>query len=165
VVPGPDVSGPEADVYRGLRQQVLHLTADQLGEAAADATLLALLMETGYPQAVATLVAVVDGTTSLYFSNGGGILGSGADSDVADASRRWLQAGLQFLDQLEPVSDDPPLPSLGATQFVAVTPDGLRTAGASEDELGEGEHPLSPLFYAGHEVIGRVRLVSERKQS
>jgi len=29
-------------------------------------------METGYTQAVATLVGVVDGSVSLYFSNGGG---------------------------------------------------------------------------------------------
>jgi hypothetical protein len=27
-----------------------------------------------------------------------------------------------------------------------------------EDDLGEGEHPLSPLFYAGQDVITQIRL-------
>ena len=68
---------PPGDVYDGLRQQILRLTPDQLGESAY-APILALLMETGYSEAVATLVGVVDGTTSLYFSNGGGVIGAGA---------------------------------------------------------------------------------------
>jgi hypothetical protein len=64
---------PVADVYVGLRQQVLRLTPDQLGNRVpTDAPILALLMETAYPEAVATLVAVADGSASLYFSNGGG---------------------------------------------------------------------------------------------
>jgi hypothetical protein len=50
-----------AEVYEGLRQQVLRLTSDQLGDAFAGAPILALLMETGYPKAVATLVGVADG--------------------------------------------------------------------------------------------------------
>jgi hypothetical protein len=47
------------------------------------------------------------------------------------------------------------------TQFVAVTPDGLLSAVAPEDELGNGGHVLSPLFYVGHDVITQVRLVEE----
>ena len=53
---------------------------------------------------------------------------------------------------------DPALPNLGLTQFVAVTPDGLRGVVAPEKELGEGRHALSPLFHAGHDVITQIRL-------
>jgi hypothetical protein len=149
---------PPADVYTGLRQQVLSLTEDQLGDdELAGAPILALLMETGYPEAVATLVAVVDGTSSLYFSNGGGLLGAGEHDAVAQASRRWLETGREFLDELAEVRDVP-LPAEGMTQFVAVTPDGLRSAVAPEEELGEGRHGLSPLFYAGQDVITQIRL-------
>jgi hypothetical protein len=59
-----------AEAYDDLRKQVLRLTPDQLGRAFADEPVLALLMETGYSEAVATLAGVVDGTSSLYFSNG-----------------------------------------------------------------------------------------------
>jgi hypothetical protein len=149
---------PPAEVYVDLRQQLLRLTPDQLRDGAfADAPILALLMETGYPEAVATLVAVVDGTSSLYFSNGGGFIGAGTHAAVADASRRWLETGREFLSELS-VTSDPPLPPEGMTQFVAVTRDGLRAVVAVEKELGEGRHGLSPLFYAGQDVITQIRL-------
>ena len=147
-----------ADVYVRLRQQLLQLTPDQLGDGTfADAPILALLMETGYPEAVATLVAVVDGSSSLYFSNGGGFIGAGSHPAVAEASRRWLETGEEFLSELSVIAD-PPLPAQGMTQFVAVTPRGLCGAIGVEEELGEDGHTLSPLFYAGQDVITQIRL-------
>ena len=149
---------PPAEVYVGLRQQLLNLTPDQLGEGPfANAPILALLMGTGYPKAVATLVAVVDGSSSLYFSNGGGFIGAGTHAAVAEASRRWLETGREFLPNLSTIAD-PPLPAESMTQFVAVTRDGLRSAAGVEEELGNGRHELSPLFYAGQDVITQIRL-------
>jgi hypothetical protein len=115
-------------------------------------------METGYAEAVATLVAVVDGTTSLYFSNGGGIIGAGSHEGAAAASRAWLERGAEHLDVLPAVTEPPP-PAQHVTQFVAVTPSGLRGASAAESELAAGGHALSPLFFAGQDVITQVRLV------
>ena len=148
---------PRPEIYEGLGAQVLQLTANQLGEAFADASILALLMETGYAQVVATLVGVADGTSSLYFSNGGGIIGAGTHAAVADANAHWLEAGRAALPHLSPVAGPPP-PTEGMTQFVAVTPSGLFGAVAAEAELGAGRHPLSPFFYAGHGVITQIRL-------
>jgi len=148
---------PPADVYEGLRQQVLHLRPEQLGDAFAGAEILALLMETGYPEAVATLAAVADGTTSLYFSNGGGFIGAGSHAGVAEASRRWLDAGRTFLPELGEVSE-PPLPAVGMTQFLAVTHQGIRGAVAHEDDLAGRTHPLSPFFFAAQDVITQIRL-------
>ena len=146
-----------AEVYVGLRQQLLGLTPDQLGEAAAEAPILALLMDTASPEAVATLVAVVDGSTSLYFSNGGGFIGAGTHPAVAEASRRWLETGRELLPELSTIADRA-LPARGMTQFVAVTRDGLRGAAGVGEELGAGRHELSPLFDAGHDVITQIRL-------
>jgi hypothetical protein len=145
------------EVYAKLRRQVLDLTPEQLG---SNAPILAMLMETGYEQAVATLVAVADGTTSLYFSNGGGIIGAGAHESVGAASGRWLEAAGAFIPQLPPV-DDPQPPDVHQTQFVAVTPEGLRASTTAEDELGRGGHPLSPLFFAAQDVITQIRLTQD----
>lgn len=147
-----------ADVYVGLRQQVLGLTPDQLGDEYVEAPIVALLMETGYPKAVATLVAVVDGSSSLYLSNGGGVIGAGTHPPVAGAVERWLASAREFLPQLAPIKD-PALPEEGFTQFVAVTAEDLRGAQASEEALGAGRHALSPLFFGGHDVITQIRLV------
>src|SRR5579871_47569 len=146
----------QADVYDGLRQRVLQLTADQLGDAFAEAPILALLMETGHPRAVATLAGVVDGSVSLYFSNGGGSIGAGTHAAVADANARWLDAGVSVLSQLQDVEDPAP-PDVGVTQFVVVTRTGLRGASAPERELGEGRHALSAFFYSAQDVITQIR--------
>jgi hypothetical protein len=154
----PDAQSSPADVYERLRQQVLGLTPDQLGGGSfAEEPILALLMETRYPEAVATLVAVADGTTSLYFSNGGGVIGAGTHAAVAEASERWLEAGRAALRDLPDVTD-PALPADGMTQFLTVTPTALRGLAVPEAELGEGRHSLTPLFYAGQDVITQIRL-------
>jgi hypothetical protein len=153
---GDGASPPET--YAGLRRLSLSLTAESLGAGAPpDAPVIALLMDSGMSNAVATLVGVADGTTSLYYSTGGGVLGAGARHDVAAATHLWLKIGGQMLGQLSPV-DDPPLPAEGVAQFVAVTPGGLLAAVAPVAELGERLHPLSPLFYAAHGVIAQIRL-------
>ena len=124
---------PQPEVYEGLRKQVLHLAAAQLGEKFAEAPILAL------------------------FSNGGGIIGAGTHKTVADANARWLESGVAVLPRLSVITD-PPLPGEGLTQFVAVTPQGLRGASAAENQLGEGRHELSPFFYSAQDVITQIRL-------
>ena len=90
-------------------------------------------------------------------STGGGFIGAGSHAAVAEASRRWIETGREFLSELSVIAD-PPLPARGMTQFVAVTRDGLRAAAGLEEELGEGRQVLSPLFHAGQDVITQIRL-------
>jgi hypothetical protein len=155
---GDEAEADPAEAYAGLRRLALGLTAESLGTSALPHTpVVALLMDTGMSNAVATLVGVADGTTSLYYSTGGGVIGAGLRHDVAAATHRWLQTCGQMLGQLSPI-EDAPLPAEGMVQFVAVTPGGLLGAVASSAELGERLHPLSPLFYAAHGVITQIRL-------
>jgi len=113
-------------------------------------------METGYPEAVASLVAFADGSVSLYFSNGGGVIGAGGHQVVRDAADGFLEAAEACCSQLQ-AAPDAPLPATGRTRFYVRTFAGTVTAEVDEQELGEGHHSLSPLFYAAHEVITRVR--------
>ncbi len=156
----PEDTSPR-QMYAELRTQVLRLTPTELGDDAHDAPLLALVMETGYPEGVATLVCVVDGSTSLYFSNGGGVIGAGEHADVALAGRRMLDRGAEMLATFGATDDEPHPPNDGLTQFLAVTSTGLRSAVAAEEDLGENRHELSPLFHAGHEVIAQIRLETD----
>ncbi len=57
-----------ANAYRDIRSLALSVTGGSLG---VTDTVFRVVMDTAYPEAVATLVALVDGTASLYFSNGG----------------------------------------------------------------------------------------------
>ena len=150
--------GDPADAVRSLREQALTVGAAELGLAptAARPHVWGVLMETGYSEAVATLVVLADGTTSLYFSNGGGIIGGGQHAIVRAAAEAFLSAAEdQHSDLAEALAT--PLPELGEVKFYVRTYNGTLGAGANEQDLGESRHHLSPLFHAGHAVIDAVR--------
>src|SRR5215212_4694186 len=69
---GPDRGSEE--MYSGLRHQALSTRRMEVGIPAPppEAPVWGILMETGYSEATATLLALGDGTTSLYLSSGGG---------------------------------------------------------------------------------------------
>jgi len=151
-----------ADIYRNLRQQVLTLDPAKIGlRPTAANQVWGLLLETGYPKAVVSLVTIADGTVSLYFSNGGGIIGVGQH----DEPRKACEAFLAFAPKFIPYADRTevfPLPSEGHTRFYFFTFNGILTVDANEDELGNNRSPLSPLFHKGHEVITAALRIDEK---
>ncbi len=54
-----------------------------------------------------------------------------------------------------------PYPAVGRVKFYVLAFNGVVTAEAAKNELGEEMHEVSPLFYAGHEVIAQLRQISE----
>ncbi len=149
-----------AEIYTELRSQALGATAEALGVREQT---FCVIMETGYPEAVVTLVAICDGTASLYFSTGGGMIGLGGHEGPAVAARSLVSFADYNLEQLEPAADTP-LPRPGYTRFFVLTQRGTLTAEAKEEDLGENRHVLSPLFYSAHELISEMREVDEAKE-
>ena len=143
-----------ADAYTGLRSRVLALRPADLG--LADQQPFAALMETGYDEGIATLVVIADGTTSLYLSSGGGVIGAGAHAPVRKASSDFLAGLAGVADRLQPTTDVP-LPNRGRVRFYLLSEDGIRSAEASEQDLGHNRHELSPIFHTAHEVIAAIR--------
>lgn len=120
-------------------------------------------METGYPGVVATLVVLADCTVSLYLSKGSSIIGAGQHPAVHQSADAFLRAAESLHSQLEPISVFPP-PSEGETRFYLRTFEVTLGAVAEDRALGEGRHALSPLFYAAHVVIARIREASEARR-
>lgn len=150
-----------ADVYIGLRDKVLALSPGQIDHSGP---VLAVLMETGYPTAAVTLVAVADGTVSLYFSNGGGIIGAGEYPQVREVGLDMVSEAANYLPKLIQ-TDSYPLPQQSYTRFYVVTTSGIYTQSVLEDDLGNERHALSPLFYAGHKLIAYIRAAEEHRQA
>jgi hypothetical protein len=145
--------------YSGLRDGALGKSAETLGlEGHAPGDVFGTLMEMGWPNGVATLACFLNGDASLYLSNGGGVIGMGAHTAVADAAKRFVAMGTEFLPQMREAREYP-LPGLGQTAFYLLTGHARYTAGAAEDDLGNNRSALSPLFYAGQDVITQIRLV------
>ena len=152
--PDPD----PAKVSREMRDRALSMTPADLGLAPSSARphVFSAVMETGYEEGVATLVAVADGSVSLYFSKGGGVIGGGAHESVRGAAAAFLDAAEAFLPRFQGANGTP-MPSVGQVIFYLRTFEGTLSVESPEEALGEGRHELSPLFYAAHDVITRLR--------
>ena len=148
---------PEA-VVRNLREMALTVEASEINVAPSPGhdVVWGLLVDIAFPEAVATLVCLADGTTSLYFSNGRGVIGAGEHASVRDAAERFIALANSYVGAFT-ISTDSAMPSTGRVRFHVRTFEGLRTAEADEQALGQGQHELSPLFHAGHEVITAIR--------
>jgi hypothetical protein len=118
------------------------------------------LMEMTFGEGSASLVALADGSTSLYTSTGGGVIGAGEHEVVAAATREYLEVLERLLEHLQPASSFE-LPAAGHVRFQVRTYDGDLTADALENDLGERRHPLSEAFFAAHEAIARMREIEE----
>jgi len=92
-------------------------------------------METGYPDAVVSLLAIGDGTVSLYFSNGGGIIGLGQHEEPNKVSKELLQMTSQFLSDFSSTTERT-LPAPDMTRFYVFTFDGTLVVEAKEDQFG-----------------------------
>jgi hypothetical protein len=121
----------------------------------------AVLMEMPVGAATASLIAVADGATSMYFSTGGGIIGGQAHESVRTANHTLLVMVEKLLRGF--VVKDAPLPVVpGAISFVVLTHEGLRVARDTEDRLKTKKSPLWPVFFLGHAVIAELRKVSAK---
>ena len=144
------------------RQQAFTVTPGQLGLSEKNTgPVWGVIMETGYSEALVSLVVFAEGTTSIYFGNGGGVIGAGEHQPVRAAGRKLLIQAAEHLSQLLPVAS-PVLPRVGEIRFYFFTYSGLRGASANEEVLGAGHHPLSIVFYAAHDVITQVRETSPK---
>ena len=160
VVPEP------AQVYLQLRNRILSLNPTELGLAPSNTTphVWCVLMETGYPVGCATLVSLADGTTSLYYSTGGGMLGSGEYTPVAEASKALVTQAETHLMHMS-LSNEFPLPHVGKVRFTILTYSGMFAGEAPEKSLTVGKHPLSPLFVRAQETLEQLRLLTEKKRT
>lgn len=155
--PGSEASSDAegSNPYNDLRDMALAASVPGVSPPSA-------LMELGLGDATATVVAVADGATSLYLSNGGGIIGAGEHEPVREASAEFLRTAGGLASRMEPTTDRP-LPSAGHVRFYVVTADGVRTAEAEEAALAGGSHPLSALYAKGQDVLTAVREADSRR--
>ena len=147
-----------AETMRQLRELALRLSAAELEVTPTDErpNVWGAIMELGYPTGIATLVSLSEGTTSLYFSNGGGIIGAGENAAVREAAGRFLDVVEALRDRFLPV-DTTPTPRIGRVRFYLRTFDETLGAEVMEEELSLENHPLAPVFQAGHAVLTAIR--------
>jgi hypothetical protein len=161
-----ETSQPEpAQTYLQLRSRILSLDPAEVGLTPSTSAphVWGVLMETGYTVGNATLVSLADGTTSLYYSTGGGMLGSGEYTPVSEASKALIAQAQNHLQDMTSTVEFP-LPEAGQVRFIFLTYSGILTAEVSEKTLATGRHSLSSLYSLAHETLTQLRILSERKR-
>ena len=124
----------------------------------------AAMMEMRVNKARVSIVAVAEGSTSMYFDPGGAVIGGGEHASVRDANRKFLALVEQFFAARAFVARDAPLDTPnGAVAFAVFTYSGFAVARDTEERLKSKKSPIWPLFFMGHEVIAALREVNEKQ--
>lgn len=142
-----------------LRDSVLTIGPEDMGLSPTDCPQVwGVMMELGEPEVVVSLAALVDGSVSIYLSDGAGVIGCGLHPDVRMAAAKMLHVAQQVVDFCMPAADHP-MPRAHQVCFHLLTSRGVLIGEATRAELDEGETELAELYCAGHGVIGLVELL------
>ncbi len=153
-----------APIYKDMRDLALNLSEKEIPDLKGK-RVFSVLMESGFPEAAYTLVAAGDGSASLYFSNGGGLIGAGEHANVRPESLKVVKMAEECLKHTTKV-DEFPIVKPGSTTFYIVTADGVFSYTADEDDLGEErDTKMSGLFHQCHSLITQMRIADEKRQA
>lgn len=153
-----------SDAGKGLRLLALTTSADKLG----------FIPDKDYPKVygvitdwnlgdqTATILAMKDGTASLYTTSTFGIIGGQGHDTVRKAAQECVKIAGQYYEKSKPVSDYP-YPKQGEVNFFLLTYDGVRIYIGDEDRINNGKDQTTSLFAAAQNVLTVLRLVTEPK--
>jgi hypothetical protein len=140
-VPGP------ASLYLQLRDAITRVSPVEHGLAptAELPHVWGVLVDVGLPDGPVTVVAIADGTTSLYLGNGGATVGVGELPHIRALAATLLRAVDAAVPNLPP-GWETPVPPTGWLQVVALTYQGMLVGQAAIPEVVSGGHPLSEIW-------------------
>ena len=120
-----------------------------------------LLCDMGTTMGTLTLVAMADGSTSVYASYGSGLLGAGFRPPVAAATRALMLTVEHLLARFAPtnLTTLPDLPGDDTVSILVLTYEGRRFASAALAEIADAAHPLAAVWRAIDAVLSQLRIV------
>jgi len=151
-----------ANAYMGLRSLVLDATRDNFGlSPGASATQpFAVVIDWGDAQGATTIVAIADGSASVYRSNGAASIGGGrSHQSIRNAALKTVELAAATQPAMH-ATKQYPLAARGQVDFYVVTDAGVFTASASQVDLESNRSPLSPLAASSKNIISEYQHVS-----
>ncbi len=149
-------------MYVGLRQQIFEVAPSRFANDRAR-PVWGVLMETGLPSGISTLVILADGTVSLYFSGGGGILGSGQHETARKAAGILLDAAPEFIGYMQETLDHQ-LPRRGQTLIYVLHDHRVSKSEFQADDLQQSNSSITPLYLKALDVVTQIRLATPRRE-
>lgn len=128
-------------------------------EITPDAPAWGAVMEIGYPGFSGTVAAFSNGQTSLYSSDGMGVMSDLSNEPLRQANAKLIAAANKAIPHLKP-SASYPLPDPWKANFYARTDSGNLVTEATGEDFRNEEHPLFSLFAAGNELLTELKRLS-----
>jgi hypothetical protein len=151
----------QAQTTKGWREIFLTSSPTKvldLREEDLQAKVWGVLMDVAFPSGVITVMSERTGETRLCTSTGARILGGYI---ARNEGKRFVAEAEKHLGNMKHTTSFP-YPEVGRVKFYVRTRDGIYTAEAEEEELLHERHALSPLFFAGNEILTILRARRER---
>jgi hypothetical protein len=154
--PSPESAGPR------LRNLILTTTPEKLGFVADSEfpEVYGALVDWPLGVQVASILALRDGSASLYTTSTFGIIGGGGHASVRNAARSCVQVAADCLAQSDGVTEYP-LPANDDVYFYLLTYSGVRRCVGDLAAIQSGTDPTRPLFGAAQDVLTQLRLTTE----
>jgi hypothetical protein len=139
-----------------MRQELLTSSAQRMG-LTTERGVWGVLMERGYAKGVATVVALTDGTASMYISTGGSVTGGKRYTPARAAAQTLCQKAADVLAEAQPTKEFPS-PAKGRVRFYVLADGGVRAI--ERDILPSreaGADAAAPLVAAGDALLDALR--------
>jgi hypothetical protein len=148
----PDHAGKQ------LREMVLAMQAKDLGLSSSPEypRLFGVVMDWPVGDETATVVAISDGTASLYTTSTFGIIGGQAHASVRAAGKKFIENAERYYDE-SALATSHPYPPKDKIAFYLLCYDGVRLVSADLSSTQAGASRHATLFSAGQEVLTQLR--------
>jgi len=154
-----------ANPYLGLRSLVLQGTRANfgLGPGTSATEPFAVVSDWNDAEGTTTIIAVADGSASVYRSNGAGSIGGGQSHEIIrKAALKAVEAAGAAQPQMHGASAYP-FPARGQVSFYAVTDSGVFAATAAHEDLVNNRSPFSALAGAMQNIVSEYQRVAPGK--
>ncbi len=158
-IPAP---GATENAMKALRLRFLTSPPAEYG-LAADTNfprVIGLLMDWPMDDVIVSVVALADGSASLYTTSSFGIVGGIEHPSVRASATQLLRLAERHHDDAVPTNQFP-YPDDGRVRFYLKTPDGVRVQAAPLAALISGQDPLAGLWNQAQRLVAELRIAAE----
>lgn len=146
------------EIYGRLRNRVLTAKRPRRINTPSEPTeAWGVLMDWGVVNGTVTVMSIIDGSASMYFSNGSGFIGGEGIAPVRAAAERAVAETRKIRLPQQP-SREFPLPAPHGVNFYVLTDAGVYAIHTTDGDLRAVGHPLGKLEGAMQEIITQFRL-------
>ncbi len=146
----------------GLRDKILHAKPEDLNiQPGSPNRVWGVVTDIALQNGSVCLVALIDGSASLYYSTGGAIQGAVGEDNIMNAATNYAIQCQKFISNTKRTTVFP-LPNPGEITFYLLTTNAVYTVSAQKSDLASGRNTLSPLFQAANNLISEFGKTSRK---